>query len=205
METQRLKRDSGLEDAAVRDIISLFIEKWEDTSKKNSREVMSVILGKIKDACLSTLEGDDEEHLRLLHANQYISKIITQLQSSEPLLFAISGNTFEESLKNLSTIKLHAEKEEYSKDIIDRINLFQTKINDKVSEMRIKEASSNTKALIISCIIGVVAALFAQNIGEDYIHSPFESFSMFGVFFVVFLVIAVAAYAAIKRITNNQQ
>ena len=97
----KLKRDNGMENAAVADIFSLFAEKWEDTSKKSAREVMSLILGKMKDTCLSTEEGDLEEHLKLLHANQYFAKIISHFQSNEPLLFAISGNTFEASMKNL--------------------------------------------------------------------------------------------------------
>lgn len=203
--TLKLKCDSGLENAAVNDILSLFSERWEDTSKKSAREVMTFILEKMKDACLAyESEENSEEHLKLLHANNYFSKLIKHFQSNEPLMIAITGNSFEDSMRNIYRLKIYAEKESYSKVITERINHFQTKLREQASVLSQKQAKSYKGSLLISLVVGIALALFIFNIGEDVFQSPFESFGTFGLFLFIVLALMGAVFGAVQSIKNKK-
>ena len=83
-DTFTLKRDTAAENAAVEGIISLFTDKWDETSKKSSREITALVLMQMKDACIVAPKGseENEESLMLKHSSQYFEKTIKQLQSS---------------------------------------------------------------------------------------------------------------------------
>lgn len=121
----KLKRSLEMENSAVSSIVGLFTDSWEETAKKSPREIMALVLLTMKDACQVFPSTDEtEEHLQLLHASQYFDRLIQDLQSSGPLPVVIVGNTFDDMLRYLDSIKKHAEKEEFASDITARIDLF---------------------------------------------------------------------------------
>lgn len=148
-------RSTEMENEATRQILSLFTTAWEDTSKKSARDLMSLVLQTMQGACsVEQNTAETEESLKLKHANQYFEKLVTLFNSAEPLPMPISGNTFDDMIRNLNTIKSYAEKEEYGKDITDRINLFVR----KCTEMGHQVKSNQITRFVIG---GVGGALFA--------------------------------------------
>lgn len=128
-ENLKFKRSVDLEKVAAQSIIGLFTDALADTSQKNAREIMVLVLLQMQAACLRTEEEVIDEHLQILHANQYFDKLIKELESSEPFSIAIDGNTSDDMINNLKKIKKAAASEEYAEDIIKRINCFLSYIS----------------------------------------------------------------------------
>ena len=159
----KYKRSDEMENAAAEQIVSLFVDAWNETSQKSSREVMAIVLLTMKDACQVIPSTDDtEEHIMLLHANTYFEELIQRLNSSEPLPIAIAGNTYDDMLNNLRKIKQVANEEEFGTDVIKRIDSFISKIRVIVGNVEKANSMARSKALsrgIIFAIIGFVVYL----------------------------------------------
>lgn len=193
-DTFTLKRDTAAENAAVEGIISLFTDKWDETSKKSSREITALVLMQMKDACIVAPKGseENEESLMLKHSSQYFEKTIKQLQSSEPLKMVISGSALDEIINNLKNIKTAAIGEEYEKDIKSRIDFFSRKLNQQIEQIQVANQSRKRKAIIYSVIAGfAVTALI-------YLVTGTTEFSAF--FFFITLICGMSAYGVFSRI-----
>lgn len=193
-DTFTLKRDTAAENAAVEGIISLFTDKWEETSKKSSREITALVLTQIKDACIVVPKGEEtEESTKLKHANSFFEKTIEQLKSNGPLPIVISGgNTYDDIIINLQNIRSAAGGEEYELDIKKRMAFFLDKLNTAVSAYQKSEQSRNRKALIYSVIAGfAVATILWLVIG-------IEDFSAY--YFVMVITCGMFAYAILKNV-----
>lgn len=193
-DTFTLKRDATAENAAVEGIVSLFTDKWEETSKKSSREITALVLMQIKDACIVVPKGgeENEESTMLKHANSFFEKTIEQLKSNGPLPMVISGsNTYEDIIKNLQSIKSAASGEEHETDINNRLAFFLKKLNTAVSAYQDYEQSRKRKVLIYSVIAGfAIATILWLIIGLE-----FEAY-----YFVMVLMCGMFAYGALKNV-----
>lgn len=146
----KYKRSDEMENAAAEQIVSLFVDAWNETSQKSSREVMAIVLLTMKDACQVIPSTDDtEEHIMLLHANTYFEELIQRLNSSEPLPIAIAGNTYDDMLNNLRKIKQVAKGEEFGTDVIKRIDTFIIKMRVIVENLKKANLSRRIKNAII--------------------------------------------------------
>ena len=189
----KYKRSEEMENAAAEQIVSLFADAWDETSKKSSREIMALVLLTMKGACQVIPSTDDtEEHLMLLHANNYFEKLIQCFNSSEPLPIAIAGNTYDDMLNNLRKIKQVANEEEFGTDVIKRIDSFISKIRVIVGNLEKANSMARSKALsrgIIFAIIGFVLCLVGMLLAGVEI----DIFSIFGSLLVsaVFLGVAI--------------
>lgn len=156
----KFKRSLEMENAAASSIVGLFTDSWEETAKKSPREIMALVLLTMKGACQVIPSTDDtEEHLMLLHANNYFEKLIQCFNSSEPLPIAIVGNTYDDMINNLRKIKQAANGEEFGTDVIKRIDTFISKMRVIVGNVQKANSKANSKALsrgIIAAIIGFV-------------------------------------------------
>lgn len=175
------KRSAKLEDDAVDRIADLFTTSWETTQNMSPRKIMSVVLQKIKNACLGSATTATEEHLRLLRANQYFQKYIDILDSDGPLPIDIAGNDMQSCLNNLATIKKTAASEEFAKDIRARIDLFVRKINKKIEALEEERAARvrqrRTAVRLAVCGVIVVSIFIAWINGQRlfYNYSLFDS------------------------------
>lgn len=171
-ETFSLKRDASAERAAVDGIVSLFTDKWDETSKKSSREITALVLMQMKDACIVAPKGSEEteESIKLKHSCQFFEKTIEQLQSGEPLKMVISGSALDEIIDNLRNINNAARGEEYETDIRDRIDFFVSKLNKRLEQLQVADNSRKQKIIIYSVLAGAALALFVQFVGvtSDY-------------------------------------
>lgn len=173
-DTFTLKRDASAENAAVQGIVSLFTDKWDETSKKSSREITALVLMQIKDACIVVPKGEDtDESVMLKHVNNYLDKTIEQLQSNKPLQMVISGSTLVDIIKNLENIRSAALGEEFENDIKNRLAFFITKTQSKVEQMQAayqKEKSSILgKSILYGLLFAVAMELFTCfGIGTDF-------------------------------------
>ena len=153
----KLKRSLEMENSAASSIVSLFTESWAETAKKSPREIMALVLLTMKDACQVFHSTDEtEEHLQLLHAGQYFDKLIQALESSGPLPVVIVGNTFNDMLRNLNSIKMHAANEEFASDITARIDLFIRKFTEKSTEILHNKKSNMISRLVIGGVGGAL-------------------------------------------------
>lgn len=156
----KYKRSEEMENAAAVQIVSLFVDAWDETSKKSSREIMAQVLLTMKGACQVIPSTDNtEEHLMLLHANTYFEELIQRFNSSEPLPIAIVGNTYDDMLNNLQKIKQAANGEEFGTDVIKRIDTFIIKMRVIVGNVQKAHSKAISKAIsygIIAAIIGFV-------------------------------------------------
>lgn len=159
-DTFTLKRDANAERAAVDGIVSLFTDKWDETSKKSSRDITALVLMQMKDACIVAPKGSEEteESLMLKYSGQFFEKTIGQLQSGEPLKMVISGSNLGEIINNLKNIKKSVIGEEHAEDIKKRMNFFITKLNKEIEQIQIAEQSRKRKLLILA-ILGIILVL----------------------------------------------
>ena len=179
-DTFTLKRDANAERAAVDGIVSLFTDKWDETSKKSSRDITALVLMQMKDACIVAPKGSEEtEESRMLkYSSQYFEKTIKQLQSGEPLKMVISGSNLEEILNNLENIKKAAKGEEHEEDIKKRISFFTTKLNKQIEQLHQQYQNEKGKLLVKSILYGLLFAgimtLFVNvGVGVDFSISTF--------------------------------
>lgn len=168
----KYKRSEEMENAAAEQIVSLFVDAWDETSQKSSREIMALVLLTMKDACQVIPSTDDtEEHLMLLHANTYFEELIQRFNSSEPLPIAIAGNTYDDMLNNLRKIKQAANGEEFGTDAIKRIDTFIIKMRVIVKNMEDANSKEKSKALshkiIVAIIFGVIMLISAVGFEFD--------------------------------------
>lgn len=146
-----------MENEATRQILSLFTTAWADTSKKSARDLMSLVLQTIQGACsVAQNTGETEESIQLKHANQYFEKLVKLFDSSDPLPMEISGNTFDDMIRNLNRIKSYAANEEYGQYITDRIDFFVRKCIEKNEEMVHNEKHNTISRLVIGGVGGVL-------------------------------------------------
>ena len=192
-DTLTLKRDASAENAAVQGIVSLFVDKWNETSMKSSREITALVLTQIKDACIVVPKGEEtEESTKLKHANSFFEKTIEQLKSNGPLPMVISGgNTYDDIISNLQNIRSAASGEEFELDIKNRLAFFLDKLNIAVSAFQNSEQSRKRKVLIYSVIAGfAIATLLWLVIGAE-----------FGAYyFVIVLICGGFAYGALANV-----
>ena len=152
-------RSTEMENEATRQILSLFTTAWADTSKKSARDLMSLVLQTIQGACsVAQNTGETEESIQLKHANQYFEKLVKLFDSSDPLPMEISGNTFDDMIRNLNRIKSYAANEEYGQYITDRIDFFVRKCIEKNEEMAHNEKHNTISRLVIGGISGALLA-----------------------------------------------
>lgn len=167
-----LKRDSTAENAAVEGIISLFTDKWDETSKKSSREITALVLMQIRDACIVVPKGEEtEESAMLKHVNNYLDKTIEQLQSNKPLQMVISGSTLEDIIKNIENIRAAAMGEEFEKDIKNRLAVFISKLNHQIEQIQSAQGSRKKRIIIYSLLAGIAMAIGILFVGpgREYI------------------------------------
>lgn len=161
----KYKRSEEMENAAAEQIVSLFVDAWDETFKKSSREIMALVLLTMKDACQVIPSTDDtEEHLMLLHANTYFEELIQRFNSSEPLPIAIAGNTYDDMLNNLRKIKQVANGEEFGTDVIKRIDTFIIKMRVIVGNVK----KANSKAVFCGIIGAIVMVVVFFSIGLEF-------------------------------------
>ncbi|MBO4571100.1 MAG: hypothetical protein J5699_04165 [Bacteroidales bacterium] len=165
-----LKRDETAEKAAVDGILSLFAENWDDTSKKTSREIISLVLMQIKDACIVVPKGESsQESMMLIRVKQYLEQLIEQLQSGEPLQVVLSGNTFEDTINNLKRIKSSIKDVEYASDIRGRLNYFIERLNQASNQLIIENNKRQRKVVLFSILLGLgFASLIEFGEVDDY-------------------------------------
>lgn len=171
-DTFTLKRDATAENATVEGIVSLFTDKWEETSKKSSREITALVLMQIRDACIVVPKGEEtEESAMLKHANNYLDKTIEQLQSNKPLQMVISGSTLEDIIKNIENIRAAAMGEEFEKDIKNRLAVFISKLNHQIEQIQSAHGSRLKRIIIYSLLAGIAMAIgiFSVGPGRKYI------------------------------------
>lgn len=166
----RLKRDYNLERSVISELISIFTTKWEETSQKTPREVMICVISLMKDSCLSYSSQEElsEENIQLQHSTDFFTAILDILKSNHPLPFTITGVDIAAILKNLTTIKRYAEGNDFSKDICDRINFFQTQLRQQGIEYENEASSKSRKSIYIGILTGIIAG-FTFFSGEDSI------------------------------------
>lgn len=174
-DTFTLKRDTAAENAAVEGIISLFTDKWEETSKKSSREITALVLTQIKDACIVVPKGEEtEESTKLKHANSFFEKTIEQLKSNGPLPIVISGNNgYDDIISNLQNISSAANGDEHGVEIKERIGFFIDKISKTVEQMQAQYQNVKKGILIKSVFFGllfagIMALIINVGVGSDF-------------------------------------
>lgn len=188
----KLKRSLEMENSAASSIVELFTVSWEETAKKSPREIMALVLLTMKDACQVFHSTDEtEEHLQLLHAGQYFDKLIQALESSGPLPVVIVGNTFNDMLRNLDSIKKHAENEEYGKDITDRIDLFVRKCTKMSTEILHNEKSNKISRLVIGGVVGALLGVLVRLLIEGNL----EDFSGGDILVIIIWIVGCMAFS----------
>ena len=174
-DTFTLKRDANVERVAVDGIVSLFTDKWEETSKKSSREITALVLTQIKDACIVVPKGEEtEESTKLKHANSFFEKTIEQLKSNGPLPIVISGNNgYDDIISNLQNISSAANGDEHGVEIKERIGFFIDKISKTVEQMQTQYQNAKKGILIKSVFFGLLFAgimvlIINVGVGSDF-------------------------------------
>lgn len=162
----KFRRNEGMENQAVTGILSLFTdESWEETSKITARQEMALVLSQMRDACILTQSTEETpEHLMIAHSNGYFNRLISQFESNAPLTVAISGNTFDDMMRNLRLIYDAAQSEPHAKEITERMNIFFQKIEQMASDAMATQNKAN-KYKLISGIVGTGLFLFAYLYG----------------------------------------
>lgn len=154
-DTSTLKKSAKAETAAVEGILDLFLSKGDVTSKKSPREITALVLMQIKDACIVAPKSEEtEESLMIIHVNQYLEKIIGQLQSNKPLKIVISGTSFSDMINNLKTIRGAAKEEQYYEEIKKRLDSFIRKINNRAAQAQAAKRTIITKSIIFGLLTG---------------------------------------------------
>lgn len=176
-----------LEKQAFDSIIELFTVQWEDTQKKNSREITALVLDCLVGACLIEHRADETpEHFTLLCTNQYLEKVRNELLSSATLPYVISGKDFPSIIENLKRISRAASTDSNYAEISKQLQHYITKI--------LESASSNASAYQLRWVISVILSLII-GFGIAYIIASNNSYFGFdtGVFIGGGLAISVAA------------
>lgn len=158
----KFRRNEGMENQAVIGILSLFTdESWEETSKITARQEMALVLSQMRDACILTQSTEETtEHLMIAHSNGYFNRLISQFESNAPLTVAISGNTFDDMMRNLRLIYDAAQSEPHAKEITERMNIFFQKIEQMASDAMATQNKAN-KYRLITGIAGTALCEFA--------------------------------------------
>lgn len=194
-DTFTLKRNATAENAAVEGIVSLFTDKWDETSKKSSREITALVLMQIKDACIVVPKGEDtDESVMLKHANNYLDKTIEQLQSNKPLQMVISGSTLEDIIKNIENIRSAALGEEFEKDIKRRLTFFINKLNQQIELLQAANSSRKKKIITYSLLGGVIMAICIQFL------LPIREYFDFSMFILLIFCCCAACFGGFSQI-----
>lgn len=155
-----------LEKQAYDSITELFTTQWEETQKKNSREITALVLDCLIGACIvEHREDETNEHLTLLFTNQYLEKVRNDLLSSSALPYVISGKDFMSIIENLKRICNAASTESNYTEISKQLQQHISKLLETANRNAASYNSRMGLSLLLSLIVGVgLSYLIVSNI-----------------------------------------